>query len=965
MSAITQNMASVQTVQALLTFSLDKSKAKEADASLQEFSRSPGFVQVLLSIVKDSTIASGTRLAAAIFFKNTIRKYWTDEDGNYLLALEDVTAIKSSIIEIMISLPPSLQAQVGEAISVIADSDFPDRWETLLPDLVQRLGTNYVVNIGVLTVAHSIFKRWRPLFRTDDLAREILFVLRVFAKPYLMLLEETHRRVQQASMQEELLQLLKTINLLIKIFYDLNCQDIPEFFEDHIKEFMSILLQYLQYKPTIALEQDENEVGVLEDIRIGICDIIQLYTQRYEEEFSFVLPTFVEACWNMLSDIGSETRYDLLVSSALAFLTSVVKLERYVHMMDSEDILKQLLERIVIPNIKMRPADEEIFEDEPIEFIRRDLQGSDNDTRRRAATDFLRELTTKLESRITTMVMSYIDEYLAEYAADPVNNWRYKNTASYLFAAIAAKGNVTSAGVSTTNLMIDVVGFFNSTIAPDLMNPNVHPILQVDAVRFIHNFRNQLTKEQLVRALPLLAQLLGSNEYTVYSYAAITIERILRIRQNGQPMFQQKDIEGEAEQLIETILRLIFRHESTPEKLAENEFLMECVMRVILTAREGIITFSEKLLKQLVHLVVVISANPSNPQFTHFLFESIGAVVTYAGQNCGYQKLEEIVVQPSLGILGQDVTEYMPYVLQILTKVLAIQPLTTFPTAYEQLFQPILSPSLWEPRGNVPALVGLLKISLVHGADFICKSQLLQALLGVFQNLLASKSRDIHGFALLEYIMVYVPPEALEPFLNQISQLILLRLQSSRTDQFVNRLSVFVYFLSACGMKPHLGPNFAIAFFDNVQKGVFGQILETFLLPATPKIRGNQDRRTAAFGLSKLLCETEAFGVGEYQNIWAPAAKILIALLKSNIAEEPSFVSSEIDVEDVTFGSSFSVLRTCAIPSLTLNSRTLTPAQFFASELEKMSESLGKQKVSQILSTLDYDSSAYFQSMGL
>lgn len=46
-----------------------------------------------------------------------------------------------------------------------------------------------VVNNGVLQVAHSIFKRWRPLFRSDDLYTEINHVLTKFGGPFLTLLE--------------------------------------------------------------------------------------------------------------------------------------------------------------------------------------------------------------------------------------------------------------------------------------------------------------------------------------------------------------------------------------------------------------------------------------------------------------------------------------------------------------------------------------------------------------------------------------------------------------------------------------------------------------------------------------------------------------------------------------------------------------------------------------------------------
>ena len=53
-------------------------------------------------------------------------------------------------------------------------------------ELVDRLATDdYTVNIGVLQVAHSIFKRWRPLFRSDELFTEINHVLQTFGAPFL------------------------------------------------------------------------------------------------------------------------------------------------------------------------------------------------------------------------------------------------------------------------------------------------------------------------------------------------------------------------------------------------------------------------------------------------------------------------------------------------------------------------------------------------------------------------------------------------------------------------------------------------------------------------------------------------------------------------------------------------------------------------------------------------------------
>lgn len=55
-----------------------------------------------------------------------------DEQGNHKLPQDDVQTIKRELIALMTSAKPSIQFQLGEAIAVIADSDFWDRWDTLV-----------------------------------------------------------------------------------------------------------------------------------------------------------------------------------------------------------------------------------------------------------------------------------------------------------------------------------------------------------------------------------------------------------------------------------------------------------------------------------------------------------------------------------------------------------------------------------------------------------------------------------------------------------------------------------------------------------------------------------------------------------------------------------------------------------------------------------------------------------------
>lgn len=142
----------------------------------------------------------------------------------------------------------------------------------------------------------------------------------------------------------------------------------------------------------------------------------------------------------------------------------------------------------------MIASDEELFEDDPIEFIRRDLEGSDSDTRRRSANDFLRQLMEQFEKNVTDVTSRYINHYMSEYNSAPADKWRAKDTALYLFSSIAVKGVVTQYGVSSINVLVDIVDFFSRYIAGDLMKSfdEVHPILKVDAVKYLYTFRSQV-----------------------------------------------------------------------------------------------------------------------------------------------------------------------------------------------------------------------------------------------------------------------------------------------------------------------------------------------------------------------------------------------------------------------------------------------------------------------------------------
>ena len=419
------------------------------------------------------------------------------------------------------------------------------------------------------------------------------------------------------------------MNLIIKLIYDLSVHDLPPIFEEQMSAIANLLRKYLTYENKLLETDEDSEAGPIEHVKAGIFEILQMWVMKYDEDFGTYVSEFIERSWSLLTALSVATKYDILVSKALQFLTAVTKSVEHAQSFSNESILGQVIEHVILPNVTLRDSDMEVFEDEPIEFTRRDLEGSDSDTRRRAATDFLRQLMEKYPELVSNMILRYIEHCLSDYAKDPSGKWKSKDTAVYLYSAIAAKGAVTaSQGVTSTNDFANVVDFFQKNVASDLVGDStVMPILKVDAIKYLYTFRSLIAVQQWQDAFPLLVQQLGSSDYVVYTYAAIALERTMALTTPAkQPVIDRESVTKLSSQLLQHVFTLI-EADPQPAKLQENEFLMRCVMRVLIVIREGVVPIVDVVMSHLLRIIDVGSQNPSNPRFCYYLFEAMGAFI--------------------------------------------------------------------------------------------------------------------------------------------------------------------------------------------------------------------------------------------------------------------------------------------------------------------------------------------------
>ena len=231
--------------------SLALSLCVAAEAELTAAKVRPECVLTVLQLLSQETVDLSIRQAASVFFKNLVEAHWAPEDETaYTIPEATKTQCKDGLLSLFLVVPPKLQAQLSAAMSRIASKDFPERWPTLLGQLVSQLGAaasatprDYAKVGGLLAIFHSITSRYRHEFKSDTLYAEIQTVLVAFQEPLLQLaqLAASELPAATAAGKAAAVPLLSALTTLAKLFHDLTAQDLPAYFEDHLAEWMVIV----------------------------------------------------------------------------------------------------------------------------------------------------------------------------------------------------------------------------------------------------------------------------------------------------------------------------------------------------------------------------------------------------------------------------------------------------------------------------------------------------------------------------------------------------------------------------------------------------------------------------------------------------------------------------------------------------------------------------------------------------
>ncbi|EER06797.1 Exportin-2, putative [Perkinsus marinus ATCC 50983] len=860
------------------TLSSDYHIRRQAEEKLTQAESAGGVLtSSLLQLVANGNEQLPVRLASSIYFKNFIKSHWPESpDENGGISEENRNLIKSHLVDLMLSVPAPLMAQLRESIKIISDLDFPAGWPTLLPTLVQRLTSsgdlNDGVQFGALETAATVFDKYRYLVRSNEVLRELQYILKEFQEVHLALYRQTMQEIfspalKDASQATKASKLAKLLVVELEIFYDLNVVDIPEYYEDNSATWFEGFLRLLEWQdaPAALKAVDEDTPGAIENLKAQVCRNVALYADKYQEQVEPYICGVVKSVWTLLVSTSPNGSNDQLVSAGIKLLSSAASTKWDKSPFEEANSLQAICEHVVLPNIKLRDSDVEDFFDNPTEYIRRDMESADQDTRRRAAMELVKGLSKLYEQQVTDILVRYVQMLLQSVGSSSTEDaWRARDACVYLIIATAAKAQTRSKGVSIVNSAVDVPAFFEQQLMPELSQaipsdrePS-RAVFRASILKYIAVFRHHLPIEQLNRALPLVAN---------------HIQTPVTILPTVGPCLQ------------------ILATDNT-----RSAYEMKLVMR------KGCYLICYLCVELMTHILRAVAANPSDAVFNHYLFEAIASIVRTVLQFAPAQhgEVESALLPVISSILEQNVADFIPYCFQILGLLLDSGDSSTSaagPQIYGALFDRLLTDSLWRTAANVPGLVRLFSSYFKKNAQFgeqITRN--MQTILQRFQYVLNHRKIEMQAFDLIVSMFRYLPLAAYKDSLAGILTVFLTKLQKKNTAaltrKFAITLSVFVYCVPD-------GPKVLLTTLEQIQAGLSVMVVKSLWMSAFKgNMGGKENKKVCLLSAAKFVSDPTVQSNGEIMHAVLMGISELLGLNEREQQPGNSLLNPKLNDED-------------------------------------------------------------------
>ena len=759
------------------TLSQDKSEREKSEQFLSQIKMDINTLNTFFSYILNKSENVSLRSSASIFLKNYISDYFYDSSYNAILNKDKImdenskNYFKENILQLMLNVESNLLPNIIEMVKIVVQG--ANGYLIIWPKLMDFIGDilnkhDSSKSRHIYNLITKIIKRYHIESKSDSLFREIIYTMDKICKP---MTDDAINIIKYFNTYNNgnddlMLQCLQMMNKIMSIFYSLNYQDFPEFFEDHLTEWITIL------NDTLLLPNKTGEINnninpslheLILKVKAKTLKNINLYYSNYYEDIEKYAQDLCGSVWTLMckSKIISDN-YSKLMKELLDFFKSGFQMGKINNLKIEQ--LNQIFEYIILPNLSISSKEREDFLENPVEFLKIEFEEYDMSSNKYFSINLLQIINNNFPDVNKMIISPKIIQLLNEYNSDKSKNWNQKLLAINLLFASCIKTFAQRFGVTELNPQSsynDIDGLINEIFIKEFQDYKSPIIIQVYSLKFLSTFRLQITdKNKLGQIILMLIDILNKCGEVTQNACLLCLDLIINMKDLQTRKSSTIEIinnDNIFNNLISSLLTFISKN--------TNIFAMRCFFRTLkLTQDQKLQSLAESINTSMDAILKLIIKNPQSDEFNFYFFETCALIMKkFEIKNINNTtdlsliKSFQNTLQNDLNlILQNNITDILGYSFQLFAFYLFLT--NDNNEFYQNILNNILTnDKMWDINMKYlyPPSIDYIKVILLTNKQFCENQQVIQLLFKICQTLIENKSFN-YAFQLIEYLINFV-----------------------------------------------------------------------------------------------------------------------------------------------------------------------------------------------------------------
>ena len=402
------------------------------------------------------------------------------------------TFFKDNALQLMLNVEPIFLPNIIEMIKSVVQN--ANGYLKIWPKLMESIGNILIKHEldksqYIYDLISKIIKRYGYESRSDPLFEEIINTMKWICQPMtddsiklINYLKGTNNYSDQSFITS-----LKILNKIMSIFYSLNYQDFPEFFEDHLKEWIDILNDILLF-PNNNSDMSKFQgisVDLVLKVKAKAFKNVNFYITHYYEDVENYVQPFYNSAWTIMCQCKVNDNFSKLMKELLNFFKHAFQMNRLNNL--NQNQLLQIFDNVIYPNMKLTSKEIEEFQDNPVEFLKIEFEEYDMSSNKYFSINLLQCILEHYPNVNQNIISPKIQALFTEYNTNKNNNWNSKLIAINLLFASCIKTFAQRLGVTelNPNTSFNIDNLINEIFLNEFKNYNSPIIVRVYSFKFL------------------------------------------------------------------------------------------------------------------------------------------------------------------------------------------------------------------------------------------------------------------------------------------------------------------------------------------------------------------------------------------------------------------------------------------------------------------------------------------------